>query len=737
MKFLLKSLFIHLLVVLLVDGNRPVVSSFLIQSAFAEEEANAGQEELDFLFSSYAGLRNRRQNNAVDLEGITQELMSPRGQELLERGQNFLGDPANRALLATPSGQELAAMHNRFARLRKVKSQLDSCFTGEFARLNNPNMTQALPERVFAAAFATPEGSVPCDPNMFETQALDQLFAGVSDVVNSASEIQRVETLNRLQQGLSEKNFDNAVRSLVNLEITYSGADLTQGNPLSDRELDRIVNDVCSHTNLTGHNKRYFEGNCNRERRQRLRRIAGEKQAEMVAAGAQTYTPRSAADELRSRYENLNSQLMQPEFRLDIDYVRINEVDHESEQTQRAQANYVNAYMDIVRSHPGMLSLALSDELGGRRDQDQPLFGLFGGGGVDLSNGTFRPHNVTPLLNGRPERNGKTSGENTINRAISSARRSIMGQVSSAASAYNSVNTDMANYDPNKGLFNVLTNGPSNIVSNREENLTDLIKRNPASVGQLLMEEPGLASEACRIMRKVAEENEDEADGSWLKTALLVGGLALGAVALVGVGALIIGGGAMLLGAGGAATAAWGGAVLTSLAIPGLAYGAVEAGSAGYRWNQANQDRNALIGAYMAGGGDDGTVQEFFAAEEAASEAAWELGLALGFSVLDAPAAIAVARNLSRIPGIGLRGAREYLMDVSRMFNYVEGSPKLRSLFRGIKESMGINQFRQVFKEITKLDNGMAFMRKIEDLSLDEARELFRRAHTICERSCS
>lgn len=738
MRFLLKTLFIHALVVLLVDGNRPVVSSFLIQSAFAD--GNAGQEEMQHLYSTYAGLKGRTKNGVPDVEGITNELMSPRGKEMLDKAQAFIGNPANRAVLATPEGQELTAMHNRFSRMRRVKSKLDSCFTGSYAELKEFN--QMLPERIFGAAFMTPEGSISCDPKIFSTTSLDSLFGGVGPIVNDAAALERVDALTKLQKDIANKNVENAVQSMVTLKYTYSGKDPAQGAPLSDADLNGIVDKICKPIVTTGRNSKTTQ-RCSDPQKANLRKIAKEKQERLMGDNAPTFTKKQAADKLKEQFTNLNSKLMTDEFRFEVDYKWKNEIDREHPKSKRAIENYTREYTSILSGHPGMLAMtdSIAESVGSNRESDGAVMGIFGSGGADLETASFRPHPVSDLETDRTcsKRSGRTStqvncGEQKIKDAISEAESKILSQAYGAASAHKEAVEEISgdNYNANKSWNQFLTNGPSDIVENREATLTELVKTNPTSVGQVLLNDPSLTGEACQIMRKVAQETKEDGEFSWVKAALLVGGLALGAIALVGIGALIVGGiGIMAGAAGGAAAVAWGSSTLTMLALPGLVYGVAESTDAAVRWNQAQKDREAIAAAYFAGGSDEQAIGQYWNAVEDANNAAWELGLALGFTILDAPAVIGVARLMDGAQGV------KYLRDVSKMFNYIEGSRKLRNLFKGIKGSMNLADFRKVMKQITKLDNGLDYIKKIENLSLDEAKALFKTSHRICVRSCS
>ncbi|MCF8059982.1 MAG: hypothetical protein K9K67_11845 [Bacteriovoracaceae bacterium] len=732
-KFLLRTIFTYFLVVLLVDGTNPFVAPFVIKSAFAAEGDAPSFEHLN---SQYLGLRTRTNQGVPDHEGIANELAGANGETMLNQGQAFIANPQNRTQLATPEGQNFLNMHNKFARLRKLKLKLDSCFASEeYKELNNPQYTQAIPERIFAAAMTMPDDSIPCDPGFFNAQSLNELFGGVSDVIDEATTVERVDTLNQLQEVISEKNLDNAVESIVGLDFTYSGANLSDGAPLDQAKLDAIVHNICV---LNAPNNRGTIINnrdrCTDAQKTRLKRVAKKKQERMIAEGVIPMSLTSAANDLKNKFTELNVKIVSdPSFQLDVtDGIISDSVNLESEKSQTAYSNYVNSYMNIIRTHPGMLALTetIGDDLGGRRDQDGRFLGIFGSGGIDYEERRFQTHNVAHLDTSRDD----STGVETVERAIRESKQKVMAQANRVFNGEAYRRGDMSSYDPNAWAIS-LSNNPDDIVENREASLKEIIKSNPVSVGQALMEKPGLASEACRIMRDIAKEQKENADsaGDWVtwRNVLLVGGLALGGIAVVGLGALIIGGGlALATGGVGAGVAAWGGATLSSIALPGLVYGVVETTDATYRWRQAAQERDALIESYMAGAGDDATVTEFFRAQEAAYNAAWEAGLAAGFTLLDAPAIMRVASLMD-----GAQSLR-YFKRVKDIFKQIEADPKLIRTLRNLRRSLGADKVSQVMKEITKLDEGLDYIKEIQKLNFEEAENLFTNAHRICQRSC-
>lgn len=740
-RFFLKTLFIHFLVVLLVEGQNPFITPFLVNSAFAEENPN---DALGDIVSSYQLLLSQTEGGQPNAQTVMNNLQSPDGEAMLNRGQAFIADPANAALLATAQGQELVGLHDRYTRLTKIKNQLDDCFaSGDYLALKENGFTAALPERVFAAAWNSPDTNLPCDPQFFEAQSIDGLFGGVSNVIETIEAEERVNTLNTLQQEIGDKNLENAVQSFVSLEVIYSGADLSQGAPLNDSEINDIVRQVCHGSSriLGNPDNRTLRNNpnrCSREQREMLRAAAIKKQEELMAQNIETYSPAEAAAEIKSGFDALNERINNEDtFQLDVD-LRWNNTIEDTPQSQGAIQAYADGYGEILGSHPGMLALtgAVSDDTGGRRDQAQKVFGIFGSGGVDWEAKRFLPHDTSNLSEGR--------GARTIEAAISESKDMVLGQARRVFSADRELREDMASYNAMAGNWSLRYNNANDIVENREESLTEIIRRNPASVGQVLMKNPALTQEACRIMRNIAEENEDEGTRDGWETAFLYAGLALGAVALGGIGILAVGGLMFGLGAAGAVlsggtlaavtagtgTMAFGGMILSSLAVPGLIYGVIESAEASNRFFEERAERDALADSYMSGAGDEATLTEYWAAEEAARTAAWEAGIALTFSAIDLPVAMAVAR--------GLRGRSlvQYWNRIENFFTNVRNTPQLSRRLRVARDLLGRARYMEVIGQMSKFDNFDDIMRRIKDLPMDDVREIFRRSSAICQRSC-
>jgi hypothetical protein len=260
-------------------------------------------------------------------------------------------------------------------------------------------------------------------------------------------------------------------------------------------------------------------------------------------------------------------------------------------------------------------------------------------------------------------------------------------------------------------------------VEQRRTDIKKLIKENPTSIGQALMDNPDMVDETCLMVQEIAQDAED--DGKWYSAsnlmwgALIVGGVLLGGAALAGL--------AMLAFAG---TAAAGGALLSALTVPGLVFGAAESTYAITRARSAAADREALRASLLTGTGDAETATEFYQAMEEAQDAWIEAGLALGFTALDAAAFLRIARQMG-----SAAEATAYFRRLKRAAR-VMTTRDMRRIFRHVRPLVGKAKVQSMLNELLKLEDGVEFLNKIKNLDLDEAADLFRNGYVVCNRFC-
>lgn len=715
MRFILKSLFIYFLTIVLIDGNTPFIGKFVAKSAFATGAATA---DLETLTNSYQGLFEAVDpaTNQLDFDKIQSNLASDTGKTALAQGQAFIKDPANRTQLATPDGQAFMALHNKFTRLNKIKKTMDNCFAeaGGKSQLNDDKLHGGLPTRIFAAAYSRPAGDIPCDPALFQADSIDSLFGGVSDVIRAGQNSARIESLNKMQNVIYQKNLEATAKTLASLKVTYSGETLDANNPpINDAGAMRLVDRVCPRTRTTGagHSKQ-THNLCSDEQRNRLKKVVLDEQARMIAARVKTYSHESAANELVSRVRGVNNVINENPFDMTDNMLFPDNIDPRTPKSQESYQKYLTSFMNMTSEGPGLLvwTDTIGERLGMRRDQDTRFMGIWGGG-FDTNTQKLKPHSDAHI------------NQSSIAAAIREAENKTISKANASHSTEIQRRKDLANHDPSN--WGWVGHNDETLVDARKEDIRTLIKENPTSVGQALMENPEMSDEACLMIQDIAQETVD--DGKWYSPgnlmwgALIVGGVLLGGAALIGLGMLAFAG-----------TAAAGGAILSSLVVPSLVLGVAETANATMRARSAAAEREALRESLITGTADAQTATEFYRAMETASDAWLEAGLALGFTILDAGAVMRIARNYTRAGE-----ATRYFMRANRIGGMVARDAKLRTLFRGLKNSIGRAKITQVMEEIIKLEDGADFVRKLKNLNIDEAKELFENGAEVCTKFCS
>lgn len=146
----------------------------------------------------------------------------------------------------------------------------------------------------------------------------------------------------------------------------------------------------------------------------------------------------------------------------------------------------------------------------------------------------------------------------------------------------------------------------------RKMNLKELVKTNPAALGQVLLNRPELTPVICNIINQIADSEESEA--TWNKVYLW-GGLIVGGALLVtgigaGLGAVVLSGTAM---AGTLVT------VATASAIAGTAIGVGDTIYSGNKSLEASNEALALRASLISQNGDSETSAE----SEAKMDEAW------------------------------------------------------------------------------------------------------------------
>jgi len=706
-KFILKNLFIHLLVVIMIDLPAPSVMPFLGGVVFAAETS---EEILNEKIDLYNALISHSQFPDV--------LSTDEGKSVVDDVQKFIGTPANRSALAGGAGRELLNLHNKFARYLLMKKGFDECLSS-----HDPHYTKGLPERLLAAGLSVENSEISCDRGFFEADSLESLLGHIKDITQS-EENNRAKDFHDFQGKMNLQGLKNSARTYLGLEYTYNKSFGNDQDQLSDDEVKPIVNKICQREVRVGRSgNKTSTYQCSDEERIEIAQAVQAEYSKMRKSESKRYDIGEARADVLARVEGINKVIEENEFDT-VDTWGEDSVDFETDKSKTSHNNYVQAYMAAASDGPGLL--LWTDEIGEtRKDKDQnALFGLINGG-FDPSTKRYRPHN-TDITN------------SSIENAIEEAKERVLGQSEYLIEKNNerksdwnqNVTTPLANAQKARSR-GAKTPSYNRVVENRKESLKDMIRKNPVIAGQVLMESPQHIKEACDVINGVIQDAKDGEEWNW-GDVFLYGGMIVGGalLAATGVGLLLaLGAGALgVAGAGAVATA-----TLTAATYGGLALGVAEMAYFGPKWVSAAREKNEFLNAYMAGGGDEQSAEDYLDKLAEFEDAKLNFMLAAGFSIFDLGAMRTVMRTMRSGDKVKyLENARDFMSFIGRKRRIGKQIKDVTRLMgRGGKAKVG-----RVLRMLSRQSNYKEVLEHLKTLSPQKAKEVFENGFKVCDELC-
>ncbi len=675
----------------------------------------AAELDLDSLHAEYLGLTTR--SNPV--EAIAGDV----GKQQIEAAQKFIKN--NPDALNTPKGKSFLGIHNKMVRIRLLKNKLDNCLSGE---LNDAKYHNNLPDRIFEAALTLPDSDIPCEVAVLSgTESLDELMASMSGVANEMVKKEDADDISDFQGTIHMQGIENALKTLVNLNYTYR--DLGNQDEISDDYIDNhLLNKVCSTVKLnSGPGPRSFQQNrCNDDQKDYLRKFAKREFNNLKASNTKRYTNKEAREEILKRIDKVNETIRGLEFDINDNWIR-DDINFESDKSIASHQAYVSSFMAQTSSGPGMLMWtdAIGGRMGSRRDRDSDsLFGIIGGG-FDPSSGTYKEHDTAITAS-------------HVKEAIDEAEERVLQQTRSLHIKELKRKREHRRMKENPGFLSG-DYSYSDIVESRREDMMEMTAKNPVLVGQSLMKDPTKIDEACIVIKDIAEKSKEDEGWSFGK-ALMWGGAFVGGALLVatGVGAIMaVAGGAAVLGGAavtGAGLLSAAGVTFKGLAVAGFVYGVAETSVEGTRYVQANRERNEILAAYLAGGGDSQNADEFLQVMDEAQDAGWNAAAALGFTVLDIPGAMAIGRALKNGPKVQMKA---YWTDMKQALDMIANGSRLKGIINQSIKQFGKKETQRMLKQLLKQDKPNELLTKLKGMSDEDALEFFSKGIKVCEEMCS
>jgi hypothetical protein len=704
-KFILKNLFIHFLVVILIDLPSPSVMPFLGGVVFAAETSEDVLAEKMDLY-----------NQIVSHSQFPQVLTSEDGKAVIDNIQKFIADSSNRTALASGPGRELLNMHNKFARYIAIKESFDNCLTSQ-----DPHYTKGLPERLLSASLSVDNSSIPCDPGFFEADSLDTLLGNIKGIVDT-EESARAQDFHNFQGEMNLQGLKNSAKTYLGLEYTYNKSFGGDAEELPQNLSQPIVDRICQKNTRTRRDVTTTTYKCSEDERTAIHQSLQSEYRKLKQSETQRYDIGEARADVVRRVEEINEVIQNNEFDTKDDWGE-DGINFETEKSQTSHRNYIEKYMAVASDGPGLL--LWTDEIGeSRKDKDSnALFGLINGG-FDPSTKRYRPHD-TNITNTSIQRAIDEAKERVLEQSeylidVNDDRKAEWGQ---------NVSTPIANAAKTRSRGNKIPNY-GRVVENRKESLKDMIRKNPVIAGQVLMQSPEYAKEACDVINGVIQDTEDGEEWSW-GDVFLYGGMIVGVglLAATGVGLLALGAAGLGVASAGAVATA----TLTAATYGGLALGVAEMAYFGPRWIEASREKNEFLNAYMAGGGDEQSAEDYLDKLAEFEDARLNFMLAAGFSVFDLGAMRTVMRTMRSAD------KTRYLSNARDFMSFIGRRRQIGKQIKDVTRLMGSGgraRVGRVLRMMSRQDNYREILEYIKNLSPQKAKEVFENGFKVCDELC-
>lgn len=587
-----------------------------------------GAGQLFIAHSSYAADLSHKETQVQELIGSFQwltggslpvdlrmKLTKDNGDELVAKAKQFIDDPTNKKVLASPAGRRLQEMHSRLSNYFVIDKQFEEC-------MKNKKSSKDLDKRIDKASFEniyiSDDISVPCISPAMEFESLKKFYKNI----NAVTQMQNEATF---QTKLYEKSMENAAKTLMALRYTYDENFLKDGNTKKQNKKDaeNIVNKLCDHGQ-----------SCSPQTYKHLNKFS-QNEMSIIKKTNQKVGFTKATTILNKKIDRLNKKIdgisINVEQGIYVPGWDTSDPIYDDKNTQKQFENYKAAYIKEVEDKEeeevedkrvtgvGLLLLTdkIKEESGGLREfkDDKDLIE----NKKFIGNTTFqvKKHKKTDIAK------------------VRLAKQEIETKIKIQATRLNKMDKDKRRKEKSAkksgnqyDSLNPLTVDTVELSADRKIDIARLIKTNPAAVGEILIKNPTYGNIVCDAIIQI--ENDDVSDKEW-DQVFLWGGVAVG-VALVGTGVGALAGGYILAGTSAAVTF---GTVATASFIAGTAVGVGEGVYYSSRSYDHYQDMIDLEGAYFAGSGDEESIAEKATALKNYKEARFTAGLAIGFSVVD------------------------------------------------------------------------------------------------------
>lgn len=482
-------------------------------------------------------------------------------------GQQFLSSIPKKDLgiLKTPEGARFLKEHSRLARILALKEKMAKC--------NLTKNKRKLKQQVLTSMISTPYAGG-CDENatrlgsdgLIASSSLKDLMTDMRKTMRKTKPSDQ-KTLSAFQEDLHMQSLKNGVGSYMSLRYKYEDnyIDNKTGKLSSSHNRETIM-DMCRDEDKNWQ--------CSGKQIKEISQYMRDKAIEIKSTTARSSYSKASAN-LKNSFRELNKEIDKISVDIDKGYVW-DSADKENPATVKAMENYQARYIKELQKQDGLLMMTdiMKDKAGGYKSLDSDVVNK---GGIINEKYTVTKHKLPEVT------------PNNLRKAKQQIQARIIDQ-NRLLNEMDSEKTEQEAKWRKEGKVRDKYFGTDTIdvVKKRKEDLTKLIKTNPAAVGQVLLSSPEYANHVCDAIQSI--DSQDISDEKWDKV-FMVGGLIVAGVMIVG--------GAVLMATGlgaplGAATMAGGITVASAATATVLVVGGIEAAYWGKRTYEHHKELQAL-----------------------------------------------------------------------------------------------------------------------------------------------
>jgi hypothetical protein len=599
-----------------------------------------------FLSKADAGLETLNEAfNVVTYTPVSQKELILLGNKV----QEFVSNPKNVAQLKTQSGLDLVRKQTKLVNYVAIQKVFENCSLDSKRQLN---------VRILDAAGEAKDIQVSCGQ-------MPPTFSGINKFIKDSQKISNVIEKDNLQTKIYHQAIKNSALAYLDLKFRYSTGKV---NPL-------VVMDLCL-KKIRGSKGNY----CDKETQELLLKTANEYLNSIKTT--KRFTAQEASAQINLRVDEMNKGLNQISVNANRGWFSKwvwdrSSPDFNDEAQNDVKEKYVSKYLAAASDGPGLLMLTdhMKEKIGGLKTEEDLKKKDAGNGNKKF---IFSPHN-------------KVTSSDVI-KAVNEAQELITSQSLDLVS----MDWDRRVDNDEKGKpKNILSAFSTDIIKKRTTDIKHLIQVNPQAVGQILINNPQMASLVCEAINQISKD--DESDAKWRKAHIWGGAIVGGALLVTGVGSAA---GAWIL--AGTATAATLATVGTVTTIAGLAVGLTETGIQTAHAMTARRAQTEFESAFLTGNGDSKSIQEARHAMSDFNEAKMNAMLSLGFSSLDV-ASLAVVLKAGRMStqlgdkAKSLASNTKALEETTSLLKRLMSNPKYISMIQKAKLDVGGQKVMQFF----------------------------------------